>query len=84
SDALAYIIYTSGTTGRPKGVMMRHESVVNTIHQTALSLKLDAHTRCLQVLNIAFDVCVAELFATFLVGGTVVLSMSELPLDLSL
>ena len=28
-DDLAYIIYTSGTTGRPKGVPIRHRSLVN-------------------------------------------------------
>lgn len=28
-DALAYIIYTSGTSGQPKGVPIRHESIVN-------------------------------------------------------
>lgn len=28
---LAYVIYTSGTTGKPKGVMIEHKSVVNTL-----------------------------------------------------
>ncbi|KAJ1973465.1 hypothetical protein H4R34_005066, partial [Dimargaris verticillata] len=83
-DALAYIIYTSGTTGKPKGAMIRHESVVNMLHHIASAMKLSDTTRCLQVLNIAFDVCIVEVFATFLVGGTVVLSMSELLHDLSI
>ncbi|KAJ1976971.1 hypothetical protein H4R35_002481, partial [Dimargaris xerosporica] len=82
--ALAYIIYTSGTTGKPKGVMIRHESVVNMLHHVSSAMKLDYTTRCLQVLNIAFDVCIVEVFATFLAGGTMVLSMSELLHDLSL
>ncbi|KAJ1977857.1 hypothetical protein H4R35_002129, partial [Dimargaris xerosporica] len=82
--SLAYIIYTSGTTGKPKGVMMRHESVVNVLHHTASALALGPHTRCLQGLNLAFDVCAVELFATFLAGGTVVLSMTDLLHDLSL
>ncbi|KAJ1974481.1 hypothetical protein H4R35_003588, partial [Dimargaris xerosporica] len=81
---LAYIVYTSGTTGKPKGVMMRHESVVNVLHHTASALALGPHTRCLQGLNLAFDVCAVELFATFLAGGTVVLSMTDLLHDLSL
>ncbi|KAJ1978536.1 hypothetical protein H4R35_001877 [Dimargaris xerosporica] len=81
--ALAYIIYTSGTTGTPKGAMIRHESVINMLHHISSALKLDHTTRCLQVLNIAFDVCIVEVFATFMAGGTVVLSMSELLHDLS-
>ena len=31
SNNLAYVIYTSGTTGNPKGVMIEHKGVVNTI-----------------------------------------------------
>ncbi|KAJ1980661.1 hypothetical protein H4R35_001030 [Dimargaris xerosporica] len=84
SNALAYIIYTSGTTGKPKGAMIRHESVVNMLHHISSAMNLNQATRCLQVLNIAFDVCIVEVFATFMAGGTVVLSMSELLHDLSL
>ena len=31
SRELAYVIYTSGTTGKPKGVMIEHCSIVNTV-----------------------------------------------------
>lgn len=30
-ESLAYIIYTSGSTGNPKGVMIEHRSVINTV-----------------------------------------------------
>ncbi|MFC0781255.1 condensation domain-containing protein, partial [Flavobacterium sp. HJSW_4] len=30
-DNLAYVIYTSGTTGNPKGVMVEHSGILNTI-----------------------------------------------------
>lgn len=30
-QSLAYVIYTSGTTGKPKGVMIEHSCVINTV-----------------------------------------------------
>ncbi|KAJ1974784.1 hypothetical protein H4R34_004591, partial [Dimargaris verticillata] len=80
---LAYIIYTSEIPGMPKGVPVRHESVVNTIEQVVAIMALDASCRCLQALNIALDLCVMELFSTFAAGGTVVVSMIDIARDLA-
>ncbi|KAJ1980134.1 hypothetical protein H4R34_002566, partial [Dimargaris verticillata] len=80
---LAYIIYTSGTTGKPKGVLVRHESATNVVIHLAQTMGLTASHRCLQALNPAFDVCVAELFATFYAGGTVVLAVDSIPAGLT-
>ena len=38
---LAYVIYTSGTTGKPKGIAIKHESVIN-LH-TALNKAIYTH-----------------------------------------
>ncbi|KAJ1971085.1 hypothetical protein H4R35_005476, partial [Dimargaris xerosporica] len=81
---LVYIIYTSGTTGKPKGAMMHHASVLNILQHIVATMGLDHTCRGIQTLNIAFDVCVVELFATFLAGGTVVLGMTDLLHDLAL
>ncbi|KAJ1966721.1 hypothetical protein H4R34_006476, partial [Dimargaris verticillata] len=81
---LAYIVFTSGTTGKPKGVMVRHESAVNILRHIARTLKLDEHCRFLQVLNLAFDGCLIELFSTFAVGGTVVLAQDDIARSLAL
>ncbi|KAJ1972764.1 hypothetical protein H4R35_004493, partial [Dimargaris xerosporica] len=71
---LAYIIFTSGTMGQPKGVQVRHESAVNALIHVAQTMELDANCRFLQLLNIAFDASLNEMFPTFYAGGTVVLS----------
>lgn len=66
---LAYIIFTSGTTGRPKGVAIRHNSVVNTI--------LDINKRCaitqedcfLGLAEFGFDLSVYDVFGSLSTGA---------------
>ncbi|KAJ1962314.1 hypothetical protein IWQ62_003570, partial [Dispira parvispora] len=80
--ALALIIHTSGTTGVPKGVMLRHESILNFISYFTHLVDLPSTCRFLQSLNIAFDGCFIECLAAWSVGGTVVLQDGELMDDL--
>ncbi|KAJ1969009.1 hypothetical protein IWQ62_000897, partial [Dispira parvispora] len=80
--ALALIIHTSGTTGVPKGVMLRHESILNFISYFTQLADLPSSCRFLQSLNIAFDGCFIECLAAWSVGGTVVLQDGELMDDL--
>ncbi|KAJ1971377.1 hypothetical protein H4R34_005766, partial [Dimargaris verticillata] len=79
---LAYIIFTSGTTGKPKGVQVRHESAINILVHLAQTMGLKPDCRFLQLLNIAFDGCLIELFSTFFAGGTIVLSQADALTDL--
>ncbi|WP_208612614.1 non-ribosomal peptide synthetase [Xenorhabdus vietnamensis] len=70
STDLAYVIYTSGTTGKPKGVLIEHMSVVNTV--IAMIQAYDLQTGCNRVScfsNYTFDVFVSEIFNTLLFGG---------------
>ncbi|KAJ1969579.1 hypothetical protein IWQ62_000532 [Dispira parvispora] len=80
--ALSLIIHTSGTIGVPKGVMLRHESILNFISYFTQLADLPSTCRFLQALNIAFDGCFIECLAAWTVGGTLVLQDGELMDDL--
>ncbi|KAJ1948852.1 hypothetical protein IWQ62_006833, partial [Dispira parvispora] len=79
---LALIIYTSGTTGVPKGVMLRHESILNFISYGTQFMSLSSTSRFLQALNIVFDGCFIEILTVWSVGGTLLLQDAELVDDL--
>ncbi|WP_344515806.1 amino acid adenylation domain-containing protein [Dactylosporangium maewongense] len=70
----AYVIYTSGSTGLPKGVVMSHAGVVNTIRWLLDEYGLTAADRVLHKTPIGFDVSVWELFLPLASGGCVVVA----------
>ncbi|REK74755.1 non-ribosomal peptide synthetase [Paenibacillus paeoniae] len=74
---LAYVIYTSGTTGKPKGVMVEHRGIVNTVWWRIRSYAFGIDSAVLPLLSVAFDAFAAELFAPLLSGGKVVLLSQE-------
>ncbi|WP_051250931.1 non-ribosomal peptide synthase/polyketide synthase [Paenibacillus harenae] len=74
---LAYIIYTSGTTGRPKGVMIEHRSIVNTIAWRKEEYRFSPGDRVLQLLSYAFDAFAASFFAPMAAGSTSVIASDE-------
>ncbi|MCE3269200.1 MAG: hypothetical protein K0R49_1452, partial [Burkholderiales bacterium] len=65
---LAYVIYTSGTTGRPKGVMVEHRSVINTIQSLRDIYNVKENCRVSFFTSYIFDVSVSEIFTTLLYG----------------
>jgi amino acid adenylation domain-containing protein/thioester reductase-like protein len=77
-ENLAYIIYTSGSTGEPKGVLIRHSSVVNHVLTTIKRLEIQPSDRMLQFASISFDTAVEEIFPTLAVGATLVLRPDSL------
>ncbi|EJN02156.1 class I adenylate-forming enzyme family protein [Phyllobacterium sp. YR531] len=73
---LAMLIYTSGSTGRPKGVMMNHrniEAAATSITTYVQNLEDDI---ILNVLPLAFDYGLYQLFMTVRSGATLVLEAS--------
>jgi len=69
SDVLAYVIFTSGSTGNPKGVMVKHYSVVNRLLWMKEQYGLCEDDVFLQKTLYSFDVSVWELFLWFFCGA---------------
>ncbi|WP_019973208.1 non-ribosomal peptide synthetase [Mycobacterium sp. 141] len=74
ADDTAYVIFTSGSTGVPKGVMMSHGAVVNTLTDINDRLGIGAHDAVLGVSQHTFDLSVYNMFGILAAGGTLVLA----------
>ncbi|WP_342315191.1 amino acid adenylation domain-containing protein [Lysobacter sp. FW306-1B-D06B] len=70
-DSLAYVLFTSGSTGVPKGVEIRHRSLVRRLHGIDY-VTLDTQTRMLHQAPLGFDISGLELWGTLFNGGTIV------------
>lgn len=77
SEALAYVIFTSGSTGSPKGVMIRHQSAMNTIADINQRFGVTADDRVLAVSEYTFDLSVYDVFGLLTAGGVVVVPDSD-------
>ncbi len=75
---LAYIIYTSGTTGRPKGVMIRHESVCHFIRSESSVLQLHPDDHVFQGFSLSFDMSIEEIWTAFYAGARLYVASTEL------
>ena len=74
---LAYVIYTSGSTGDPKGVMIEHHSIVNTIMAQIVLFGVKEGERNLQFASASFDASVSEIFVSLLSGGVLYIADEE-------
>jgi fatty-acyl-CoA synthase/long-chain acyl-CoA synthetase len=73
-DDVVMLQYTSGTTGRPKGVVLRHRSLVNVAKLTLEAVATPAGAVCLNPLPLFHTAgCVIATLGPLWVGGTVVL-----------
>jgi amino acid adenylation domain-containing protein len=78
---LAYVIYTSGSTGQPKGVMIDHRGVVNTIKDINQRFGVGPQDRVLALSALSFDLSVYDIFGILATGGTVVMPNADLAKD---
>ncbi|HEX3043744.1 MAG TPA: amino acid adenylation domain-containing protein [Bacillota bacterium] len=74
---LAYIIYTSGSTGVPKGVMVEHRGIANTILWRAHEYQFTVLDQVLQLFSHSFDGFLTSFFAPVVSGATIVMPNDE-------
>ncbi len=74
---LAYIIYTSGSSGQPKGVMIEHRGLLNTINFQRRTFRVKPGDHGLQFASISFDASVWEIFMCIAAGATLYLAGEE-------
>ena len=71
-DHLAYVLFTSGSAGRPKGVLIEHRGLVNSLTDTAREHPLTPADRAIAVTAAHHDMSVFDLFGVLGAGGTLV------------
>ncbi|MDC9589479.1 amino acid adenylation domain-containing protein [Xenorhabdus sp. XENO-10] len=69
----AYIIYTSGSTGMPKGVVISHQSALNTCLNINRRHQVQNSDRLLALSALHFDLSVYDIFGILSAGGALVL-----------
>jgi amino acid adenylation domain-containing protein len=82
AGSLAYVIYTSGTTGKPKGVMIRHESLINLCYWHNRHFSVSCRDRASKYAGFGFDASVWEIFPYLIAGAAVDIVPEEIKLDL--
>ncbi|RJS17716.1 non-ribosomal peptide synthetase [Corallococcus sp. H22C18031201] len=73
----AYVIYTSGSTGMPKGVLVTHESICNTVRAIVPAHDVGPGRRVLQAAALGFDASVLEILSTLIAGAELHLAPRE-------
>lgn len=76
-NEIVYVMYTSGTTGNAKGVMVKHESLINYSEYILKQLGLSEDDRSILVSGVNFDLGYTNIFPMLLAGGQIHLLQKE-------
>ena len=71
-EDLAYVIYTSGSTGHPKGVKVRHSSLVNYIRWAKETYIGEEELDFAMYSSIGFDLTVTSIYTPLISGSRVI------------
>ena len=77
-DELAYCVFTSGSTGQPKGVEIRHRSLVNHALAVRSMYGLGVGERVLLSASIGFDVAAEQIYPALISGAEIVVRPDDL------
>lgn len=70
---LAYVVYTSGTARNPKGVPIRHDSLVNYLHWVKDAFNFQQTDKFALLQSIFLDYSITEIFSPLTIGATLVI-----------
>ena len=73
STNLMYSIFTSGSSGLPKGVMIEHSQIINTLTWRLKEYNYTDSNITLQIPSFAFDSSVEDIFTSLLSGGKLII-----------
>lgn len=71
SETTAYVIYTSGSTGQPKGVQIRHKSLMNLAYWYQVCFNLTDEDRSSQFASQGFDTFFCETIPYLVHGNSI-------------
>lgn len=74
---IAYLMYTSGSTGLPKGVIIKHSSLINLLKSMQKSPGIKAGDSLLSVTTVSFDIAGLELYLPLISAATLVLADND-------
>ena len=84
AENVAYVIYTSGSTGQPKGVLVEHRHLCNTMFAAQEALEFNDTDVMTCIAPFAFDIFYFELLTPLLAGAQCRLVTSRELLDANL